>query len=174
MGGDGGASDTAGKRQITRTFVAQAIPSAVSCGFVNLAFLPSEDPFSTTPRAVAQALLNKNRDLVFDSFRNCLAERRPANRRDVRRHHGAHQYCRISGEFYLKHFVTSFIQSCAPGEPGNWRGLDFPSRRVRPTGNAVSVHSRRQLTVQLRLRLTAPCTSAGKSSAPRRHDRVIP
>src|ERR1700747_3051289 len=44
--------------QTTRTFVAQAIASAVICGLVNLAFLPAKS-VSTTPRAVAQALQTK-------------------------------------------------------------------------------------------------------------------
>jgi hypothetical protein len=46
------------RRQTTRTFVAQAMASAVSCGLVNLAFLPAKS-VSTTPRAVAQALQTK-------------------------------------------------------------------------------------------------------------------
>ena len=52
---------------------------------------------------------------MFDSFRNCLAERRPANRSHVRRDNRAHQYRRISGEFYTN-LVTGFVQSCAPGK----------------------------------------------------------
>jgi hypothetical protein len=40
---------------------------------------------------------NKNRDLAFHNFRDCLAERRPANRSDVRGNHRAHQYRGISG-----------------------------------------------------------------------------
>jgi hypothetical protein len=58
---------------------------------------------------------NKNRYLVFDNLRNCLTEWRPANRSNVRRDNRAHQYRRISGEFYTN-LVTSFVQCCAPGK----------------------------------------------------------
>ncbi len=67
------------------------------------------------PTGSRTSFSNKNRDLVFDNFSNCLAKRRPADWSNVRRDNCAHQHRRVSREFYAN-LMTSFAQSRSPSK----------------------------------------------------------
>jgi len=66
---------------------------------------------------------------VVNNLRNGLAERRPADWSNAPRDNGAHQYRRISGEFYTN-LVPSFAQSRSP------RKREIGPRRVLGTAQS--------------------------------------